>query len=145
MFAAGLLLSAAATIYVLTLPGVGDAEARVEAILAEHRGRASSLPPPAYLGAAIVSTEDENFYDNAFFNVAAGAGRAALATLGTSEDPGGSTISQQLAKTLYPHSGGIGGNARRDRSRGEALARLLTRTGAEHVPQLDLLRQRLLG
>src|SRR5690349_23462258 len=33
-----------------------------------------SLPPPARLGAAVVSTEDENFYANPAFDVAAGAG-----------------------------------------------------------------------
>ncbi len=103
------LLAVTATVYLLTLPGVGDAGARVDAILAHHGGHASSLPPPRRLGEAIVSTEDENFYDEAFVNVAAGAGRAAVAALGTSEDPGGSTISQQLAKALYPHDGGLTG------------------------------------
>jgi penicillin-binding protein 1A len=109
LLATTLALAALATVYLLTLPGVGDAEARVEAILDRHRGRASPLPPPARLAAAIVSTEDENFYTDVFFNMAAGAGRAAVAGLGTSEDPGGSTIAQQLAKTLYPHGGGVGG------------------------------------
>ena len=99
----------AAVVYLLTLPGVGDAEARVEAILAREGGSALPLPPPARLGAAVVSTEDENFYANPAFDVAAGAGRAAVAALGTSEDPGGSTISQQLAKRLYPHGGGLFG------------------------------------
>jgi penicillin-binding protein 1A len=88
---------------------VGDAESRVEGILAAHGGRASGLPLPPRLAAAIVSTEDENFYENVAFDVVAGAGRAALASLGTSEDPGGSTIAQQLAKTLYPHGAGLGG------------------------------------
>ncbi len=104
-----LVLFVAGGVYLLTLPGVGDAGARVEAILAAHGGHPSGLPPPARLAAAIVSTEDENFYDDAFYNVAAGAGRAAVAAVGTSEDPGGSTIAQQLAKTLYPHGGGVGG------------------------------------
>ena len=103
------LLVGAATAYLVDLPGVGDAGARVEALLAEHGGRPSAPPPPTRLAAAIVSTEDENFYADPFFNVAAGAGRAALAALGTSEDPGGSTIAQQLAKTLYPHGGGVWG------------------------------------
>jgi len=98
-----------ATVFLLTLPGVGDAEARVEAILASHGGHPSALPPPARLATAIVSTEDENFDENVVFNVAAGAGRAAIASFGSSEDPGGSTIPQQLAKALYAHGGGIGG------------------------------------
>jgi penicillin-binding protein 1A len=104
-----LVLIGGGAVYLLTLPGVGDAEARVEALLAREGGRVLPLPPPARLGAAVVSTEDENFYANPAFDVAAGAGRAALATLGTSEDPGGSTISQQLAKRLYPHGGGVWG------------------------------------
>jgi membrane peptidoglycan carboxypeptidase len=109
MVAMLILLAVAATVYLLTLPGVGDAEARVEAVLARHGGRALPLPPPSRVAEAVVSTEDEHFYDNVVFNVAAGAGRAAVAALGTSEDSGGSTIAQQLAKGLYGHVGGIGG------------------------------------
>jgi membrane peptidoglycan carboxypeptidase len=99
----------ALVVWLLTLPGVGGAEARVEALLAKEGGRALALPPPARLGAAVVSTEDENFYDPPLVDVAAGAGRAALEALGTNEDPGGSTIAQQLAKRLYPHGGGVWG------------------------------------
>jgi membrane peptidoglycan carboxypeptidase len=102
-------LLAAGAIFLTTLPGVGDAEARVDAILARHGGRALAPPPPERLAIAVVSTEDENFYDNVFFNVASGAGRAAVAAVGTSEDPAGSTIAQQLAKQLYPHGGGVVG------------------------------------
>ena len=102
-----LALLAAAAVFLATVPGVGDAESRVEAILARHGGRALAAPPPARLAAAVVSTEDENFYDNVLFDMASGAGRAAVAAVGTSEDPGGSTIAQQLAKQLYPHEGGV--------------------------------------
>jgi penicillin-binding protein 1A len=104
-----LLLVAAGSVYLATLPGVGDAESRVEAILMEHGGRAISGPPPARLADAVVSTEDENFYDGVIPNVVSGAGRAAVAALQTSEDPGGSTIAQQLAKRLYPQAGGVVG------------------------------------
>lgn len=108
---AGLLLlfAAAGYVYLLTLPGVGDAEQRVERILREHGGTPVSLPLPARLAAATVSVEDENLYSSAFVDVLKGAGRAVLASLQTSEDPGGSTIAQQLAKRLYPHGGGVGG------------------------------------
>jgi penicillin-binding protein 1A len=104
-----LLLAVVAAGYLASLPGVGDAEARVEAVLAAHGADASPLPPPSRLAAAVVSTEDENFYSDPTFDVASGAGRAALAALGSSEDPGGSTIAQQLAKRLYPHGGGLWG------------------------------------
>jgi penicillin-binding protein 1A len=70
---------------------------------------AAPLPPPAKLGTAVVETEDENFHASTGFDILAGAGRAALATLQTGGDPGGSTIDQQLAKRLYPHGGGLGG------------------------------------
>jgi membrane peptidoglycan carboxypeptidase len=103
------LLVAAVSVYLATLPGVGDAESRVDAILIEHGGRVLPAPPPARLADAVVSTEDESFYDGVILNVASGAGRAAVSALQSDEDPGGSTIAQQLAKQLYPHGGGVVG------------------------------------
>jgi len=104
-----LALLLAGAVYLWTLPGVGDAEARVRAILAAHRGVLVAAPPPRRLGEAVVAIEDEHFYSNVAVNIADGAGRAALATLQRGGDPGGSTIGQQLAKMLYPHGGGLGG------------------------------------
>lgn len=94
--------------YELALPGVGDAPARVAAVLRAHDGVAGGLPLPAKLAESVVAVEDEHFYSNVFLNVFDGAARAALASLHTSGDPGGSTIAQQLAKQLYPASGGLG-------------------------------------
>jgi monofunctional glycosyltransferase len=65
------------------------------------------LPPPRRLAEAVVSTVDENFYSNVFFNLAAGASRVVESAFSGGEDPGGSTIAQQLAKNLYPHGGGL--------------------------------------
>jgi penicillin-binding protein 1A len=107
--AATALLCVAGSVYLLTLPGVGDAEQRVGRLLAQHGGVVGSLPPPARLGRAVVEVEDENFYANVGVNILDGVGRAALATLQSGGDPGGSTIDQQLAKRLYPHSAGLGG------------------------------------
>jgi membrane peptidoglycan carboxypeptidase len=104
-----LTLLVAGAVYLSTLPGVGDAEARVEAILARHGGRALPAPPPSRLADAVISTEDENFYDGVVLNVASGAGRAAVAVLQGNEEVAGSTIAQQLAKGLYPHGGGVVG------------------------------------
>jgi penicillin-binding protein 1A len=104
-----LALGAAAAVYLSTLPGVGDAEARVRAILAAHGGAPGAMPPPARLGRAVVAVEDENFYSNVGVDIADGAGRAAVALLQQGGDPGGSTIGQQVAKALYPHDGGLGG------------------------------------
>lgn len=95
--------------YELALPSVGNAEARVAAIVRAHGGHVAPLPLPTRLAKAVVAVEDEHFYSNIFVNVLEGAGRAALATLRRSGDPGGSTIEQQLAKQLYPHGPGLGG------------------------------------
>jgi len=92
---------------IVSLRGVGDAEARVQQILALHHGTDSGMPPPRKLGDAIVAVEDEHFYSPFLINFLAGAGRAALAALHTSRDPGGSTIPQQLAKQLYGHGTGL--------------------------------------
>ena len=104
-----LLLGAAGALYLLSLPAVGDAPARVEAILGVHHATSVGTEPPARFGEAVVAVEDEHFYSNVLLNVVDGAARAALATLHTSGDPGGSTIDQQLAKALYPESGGLEG------------------------------------
>lgn len=104
-----LALIAAGSGYLLSLPGAGDAEQRVQMLLAAHHASASGVPPPAKLAAAVVSVEDEHFYSNILIDVLDGAGRAALATLHTSGDPGGSTIAQQLAKRLYGQGTGLAG------------------------------------
>lgn len=100
-------LLAGSFFYLSSLPGVGDARARVRRILREHHGVAGGPFPPAKLGAAMVAVEDENFYQNFVINIFDGAGRAALAVLGTNGDPGGSTIPQQLAKVLYVKGSGL--------------------------------------
>lgn len=102
-----LALLAAGALYVAILPGVGDAEQRVQQLLTAHHARTGGPRPPAKLGDAVVAVEDEHFYSNVVVNVLDGAGRAALATLHTSQDPGGSTIAQQLAKVLYGHGNGV--------------------------------------
>ncbi|TAN24144.1 MAG: hypothetical protein EPN30_06970 [Actinomycetota bacterium] len=104
-----LALAMAGAGYELALPSVANAPARVAAILSAHGGELAGLPLPTKLAEAIVSVEDEHFYSNILVNVADGAGRAAVATLKRSGDPGGSTIEQQLAKQLYPHRPGLAG------------------------------------
>ncbi len=111
LLAAALILAfaMAGTGYELALPSVANAPARVAAILSAHHGELAGLPLPDKLDEAIISVEDEHFYSNVLINVAEGAGRAAVATLKRSGDPGGSTIEQQLAKQLYPHGPGLAG------------------------------------
>ncbi len=95
--------------YELSLPGVGDAQARVAAIVHDHGGEVAALPLPTKLAESVVAVEDEHFYSNVFLNVFDGAARATLATIRREGDPGGSTIAQQLAKQLYPHGPGLAG------------------------------------
>src|SRR5579884_1603247 len=106
------VLSVAAVAFVITLPGVGDAQARVQRVLAMHGGTYGRLPVPSKLGEAVVAVEDEHFYANFVVEILDGAGRATLAALHQSRDPGGSTIPQQLAKQLYGEGGSVGATLR---------------------------------
>ncbi len=112
MLATIVILFAAGAVYVMTLPGVGDAELRAHRILAVHNGAYAGPAPAVRLGDAVVAVEDEHFYSNFLINILDGAGRAALATLRTSQDPGGSTIAQQLAKQLYGRGSGLAATLR---------------------------------
>ena len=95
--------------YEWSLPSVNNAPSKVAAILRAHHEVAGHLPLPTKLADAIVAVEAEHFYSNVFLNVIDGAGRAAIASIRRSGDPGGSTIAQQLAKQLYPAGTGLGG------------------------------------
>jgi hypothetical protein len=101
------VLFAAGILYLAVLPSVGDAQHRVSQILAAHHGIPGGPRPPAKLGDAVVAVEDEHFYSPFVINILDGAGRAAVATLHTAQDPGGSTIEQQLAKQLYGNGTGL--------------------------------------
>lgn len=92
---------------VVSLPGVGDAQLRVQQILKAHGGTVGGLPLPSRLATAVVAVEDEHFYSNLVTDIVDGAGRAGLAALQAQRDPGGSTIAQQLAKQLYGDGGGL--------------------------------------
>lgn len=115
LLAIGLLLAlaalAAAVVYIVTLPGVGDAPARTRALMAVHHER-PAMPVPTRLAQAVIATEDSHFDDNVVVNVATGAGRAALSAVDGNGNPGGATIDQQLAKRLYGPGGGLGGTLR---------------------------------
>lgn len=101
----------AGAVYVATLPGVGDARARAQRLMAAHH-EPPGMPVPPRLAAAAIVTEDEHFDDNVVLNVATGAGRAGLAVLNGGTNPGGATIDQQLAKQLYGNGAGLAGTLR---------------------------------
>lgn len=94
--------------YVLSLPSVANAEARVLENIRSHHGEVGGLPVPSRLGRAVVAVEDEHFYSPVVVNVFDGFARAALASVTANGDPGGSTIDQQLAKELYAEGPGWG-------------------------------------
>ncbi|HVC39998.1 MAG TPA: biosynthetic peptidoglycan transglycosylase [Candidatus Dormibacteraeota bacterium] len=93
--------------YELILPSVGTAQLKVLQIDRSHQSQVGALAVPTRLGEAVVAVEDEHFYAGPLVNVLDGLGRAGLATLHGSGDPGGSTIDQQLAKQLYGQGAGL--------------------------------------
>jgi membrane peptidoglycan carboxypeptidase len=98
-----LLLAAAivSAILLTALPGVGDAQSRVAAILREHGGRSAGLPPPSRVAESVVAVEDRRFYAHHGIDPQSLL-RVAWADLRASGgDQGGSTITQQLAKRIY--------------------------------------------
>jgi membrane peptidoglycan carboxypeptidase len=101
----GLLATVVASAILLAaLPGVGDAQHRVDAVLQRHGGRAVGVPPPAKVAAAVVAVEDRRFYAHHGVDPQSLL-RVAWAGLhggqGDQGDQGGSTITQQLAKRIY--------------------------------------------
>jgi membrane peptidoglycan carboxypeptidase len=106
-----LALLMAGALYVVTLPGVGNAQDRAGRLMAIHH-ESVGMPVPSRLATAVISTEDEHFDDNVVFNVATGVGRAGVDVLSGGSNPGGATIDQQLAKQLYGGGGGVGGTMR---------------------------------
>jgi membrane peptidoglycan carboxypeptidase len=94
------LAAAAAGAFYGSLPGARDAPARVARILAAHGGRPVTVAPTARIARAIVAVEDKRFFSHGALDPIA-LGRVAVKTLTGGSDPGGSTITQQLAKTLY--------------------------------------------
>jgi membrane peptidoglycan carboxypeptidase len=104
LLAAWLLLAAVITSAVLlaALPGVGDAQSRVAAILQQHGGRRVGVPPPSRVAESVVAVEDRRFYAHHGIDPQSLV-RVAWAGLRASGagDQGGSTITQQLAKRIY--------------------------------------------
>lgn len=93
-----LILVVLAGLWALT-PSVGDAEQRVATFTADHHAGTLHGAVPEKYATALVATEDSRFYSHHGID-SLGAARAALGIFG-GQDQGGSTLDQQLAKTLY--------------------------------------------
>jgi len=87
-------------VFYSTLPAVADAPARVRAIDARHAGRPVVLATTAKVARAVVAVEDERYFEHGGVDLLSVV-RAMGAWLTSPSDPGGSTITQQLAKVLY--------------------------------------------
>ncbi|MGY1740718.1 MULTISPECIES: biosynthetic peptidoglycan transglycosylase [unclassified Blastococcus] len=83
----------------LATPGVGDARARVDALLAAHGAPALTGELPDRVALAVLATEDSRFAGHVGVDWR-GALRAPWGVV-TGRDLGGSTLPQQLAKNLY--------------------------------------------
>jgi hypothetical protein len=103
LLAAGGLLATvvASAILLAALPGVGDAQHRVDVILQEHGGSAVAVPPPAKVAAAVIAVEDRRFYAHHGVDPQSLLRVAWAGLHGGQGDQGGSTITQQLAKRIY--------------------------------------------
>ena len=100
----------AGLVWLAALPGVGDAQGRVAAILREHGGRSVGLSLPSRMAESIVAVEDQRFYAHHGVDPQSVI-RVVWALLRGKgwQDQGGSTITQQLAKRLYTgNRGGLG-------------------------------------
>jgi membrane peptidoglycan carboxypeptidase len=84
----------------LVLPGVGDAPALAQALDAAHHVAYPGPALPPRLAAALVATEDHQYYAEPGVDLAAGS-QMILGTFSGSPGQGGSTLYQQLAKMLY--------------------------------------------
>jgi len=91
----------------LVTPGTRDAESRVEAIAAAHGGVDAAGVSHTRLARAVVAVEDRRFYDHGALDLLALARSTWARLSGSNVDPGGSTISQQLAKVLYGQRAGV--------------------------------------
>lgn len=98
------LLAVLSVVGWLATPSAADAEQRAADLASARELIDRNDAVPATFSAAVVATEDSRFYTHHGIDLV-GIGRAGLALVRSSGDPGGSTLDQQLAKTLYPGQG----------------------------------------
>lgn len=100
--------------YLASLPSVGDAQQRVDAIVRARHGVEVGTPPPSKVAQAIVAVEDARFYTNHGIDAPSMLHFTwGYLTTGSAQQAGmeaGATITEQLVKTLYVRQPGtIGG------------------------------------
>ena len=101
LLAVVLLLGVALGVLWVRTPGVGDAMTRVRAVeVAHHAPHLGVLPRSDRVAQALVATEDSRFWSDPGVDPLSVV-RAGLATLVGSNDVGGATLEQQLAKNLW--------------------------------------------
>lgn len=81
-------------------PSVDQAELRVAAVLAARHVADVNDPVPARFAAALIATEDARFYTHRGIDGIGVLRNLASVMTGASQDAGGSTLDQQLAKQL---------------------------------------------
>lgn len=98
----GLAMVTGAVLFAVT-PGVWDAPARVRALAVGDGAAQVDTGVPRLFTQAIVASEDSRFYSEPGIDPIGIARAAWMTVTGSAVDPGGSTLSQQLAKQLYTH------------------------------------------
>ena len=104
LLAAGLVVAAviAGAVLLAAVPGVGDAQGRVAAILREHQARSVGLPVPSRVAESVVAVEDRRFYAHHGVDPQSVVRVVWAGLRGRGwQGQGGATITQQLAKRLY--------------------------------------------
>src|SRR5699024_9553841 len=96
---------AGGVLYTVT-PPVGDAQARVRTLAVRDGATLLTGPVPRRFARSIVASEDALFYSVPGIDPVAIARAAWVSVTNPGVDPGGSTLSQQLAKQLYTHRRG---------------------------------------
>jgi membrane peptidoglycan carboxypeptidase len=92
----------AGAVLLAAVPGVGDAQGRVAAVLREHGGRSVALPLPSRVAESVVAVEDRRFYAHHGVDPQSVVRVVWAGLRGRGwQDQGGSTITQQLAKRVY--------------------------------------------
>lgn len=95
-----LSVASVALLWVAT-PSVSDLQARIDSRLAAHGSvDLGAQPGPDRVGQAVVATEDSGFFHHVGIDPR-GALRGMLGLVTGSEDAGGATLDQQLAKVIY--------------------------------------------